>query len=143
VKSIIEDSGEDEEIPITKLSSEALLLMVEYLTHHEFKTPLRISRPLPTPNLADSVSEWDVQFISRFSRDELLALLTISDYIQFQAFSDLCCATIASWFKGKSPEQIKSQFGMEGELTRDIEEELKTQFPWAVQGVESLAKVQL
>lgn len=143
VKSIIEDSGEEEEIPIMKLPKLTLEVMIEYLVHHNYEASPRIPRPLPSASLSQCVSEWDAEFISRFNRDELLSLLTLSDYLQFQDISDLCCATIASWFKGKTIEEIKLQFNQEGDLTREIEDELKTEFPWAVQGVESLPKVQL
>lgn len=57
-------------------------------------------------------------------------MIEFSNFLNTPAIFELCCASLAAMFKGKSFEQIKKDFLIEEEYTPEDEEELQRRFPW-------------
>jgi len=130
VKDIKGDDASPEDIP-TKVSVDHLTKIKEFFEHHSYEKPASIEYPLKSANLHDSISQWDLEFVAGFSRDEFQVFYDMVDYLQIQVLMDLCGATIASWFKGKTLDQIQQDFGLPP-FSEAIEAELKVQHSWAL-----------
>lgn len=50
---------------------------------------------------------WESDFIKKFNQDAVIDLLMAVNYMNVPAIYELCCATIAAEFKGKSFDEIK------------------------------------
>jgi S-phase kinase-associated protein 1 len=131
IKTVLADMDSGEDIPLHVLPKASLDLILEYFSHYDFSSPPSIPCPLPTGNLRDAISSWDLEFVSRFDNDALCEFYNLVDYLQISVLNELCAATIASWFKGKTPQQLKEQFNMPSDFTPEIEEQLKAKHPWA------------
>jgi S-phase kinase-associated protein 1 len=56
--------------------------------------------------------------------------------MDIKSLLDICCAQVASQFKGKAIEELKKQFSIEEDFTPEEEERLKLEHPWAMEGDE-------
>ena len=96
---------------------------MEFLQYHNFQHPSEIRKPIPSSNITDCVEDpWDAEYINRFDNDTLLSLINAANYMDVKGLLDLCCAKIASNFKGKSIEELKQEYGIEGDFTPEEEE---------------------
>jgi S-phase kinase-associated protein 1 len=61
VKTMVEDSGADEEIPLPNVKTAILGKVLDYCKFHKDEPPAEIQKPLKSANLAEcGVREWDV-----------------------------------------------------------------------------------
>lgn len=67
-----------------------------------------------------------------------------ANYFDIPAIFELCCAKIASFFKGKDFEKIKGDFGLQDvTYTPEDEEKLKQEYPWIMEQAEKkIAEIQ-
>ena len=122
LKGLIGDYDPKDEIPLPDIKSDILTKIVEYLTHYKDKEPREIPKPLPSPNLAEVVDEWDVKFINEIELDSVFDLINAANYMDIRSLLDLSCAKIASLMKGKTAEEIRAMFNIDCDLSA---EELK------------------
>lgn len=102
-------------------------------------------------NLRDLVDAWDVAFIeggdaaaaassvtpphplhtaapSAAQQEVLFKLLLAANYLNIKSLLSLTCAKVASLIKGKTPDQIRSVFGIRNDYTQAEEEEVKKEY---------------
>lgn len=68
VHNILEDSGVGEEIPLDSVKISVLHKILEFGEHHSFQGII-IPKPIPSPNLADFLDNWDASFIENIAKD--------------------------------------------------------------------------
>merc|ERR1719498_2320140 len=147
VESSLMDNQEDEvNITIDDVNEKELKMIVEYCKHHEFnKTKSDIEHPLPSKDPKVFIKDdYDREFISKLDLDDLCELLMASNYFNVNAVFELCCASIAAFFKGKDFEKIKADFGLQDiTYTPEDEEKLKQEYPWIMEQAEKkIAEIQ-
>ena len=112
LKTVIENSRENDVIPLRNISICVMTKIAEYLKHYEHsdinKIPL-IEKPIRSTNMKDIVSEWDAEYIN-VKDDMLFELISASNYLDIKPLLDLSCAKIATKIKDKSIEKIKKIF---------------------------------
>ena len=65
--------------------------------------------------------------------NQQVELLQTANYFDMQSLYELCCATIASNFKGKNFNQVKNEFGLNDvAYTPESEEQLIKDYPWVI-----------
>ncbi|KAK8803878.1 hypothetical protein WA588_005768 [Blastocystis sp. NMH] len=101
-------------------------------TYHLDKPLAEIERPLKSSNMRDVVSEWDADFVN-IPTEELLDLVVAANFLIVQPLLDLTCAKVASMIKGKSPEEIRSTFGIANDFTPEEEAKIREENKWAVE----------
>ena len=102
--------------------------------------------PLPSKIPSEFISDpRELQFIKRFSEDELIALLSATNFMHVPALFELCCAMIAAELKGKDFNQMKKKYGLDDvNFTPADEEEILRQFPWILaEAQEKIAKLKM
>jgi hypothetical protein len=116
----------EEEVPLPTISSKYLRVIIEYCEHFSYNKNPFIPYPLPSNNLRDILDDpWELQFIQRYSLEEKLELLKAANYLNLAAIFELCCAAVGAEFKGKSFEQVKSEFGLgDVKYSPEVDEEL-------------------
>lgn len=137
INSILQDAEPSEEIHMSKLNLANLNMILEYCNHHNFEAPPALPRPLPSGNLRDHVSQWDADFIERFNDEALIEFVNCCDYLDIKCLLELCLAKIAVRFKNKDIEELRTEYGISEEFTEEVEENLKKEYPWALEGDES------
>ena len=54
----------------------------------------------------------------------LLQLISAANYMDIRGLLDICCARVATYFKGKNMEKIMSEFAITEEFTPEMEENI-------------------
>jgi len=129
VKTMIDDSGTDEPVPLPNVKTFTLEKVIEYCTHHKDNPAPELAKPLKTANLAEVVSKWDNDFIS-LDQDVIFDLILAANYLDIKSLLDLTCAKIASMIKGKTPEQIRKQFSIVNDFTPEEEAQVREENKW-------------
>ena len=123
LKEMISNSkSKDEPIPIPEIRFDILNKVAEYLNYYSNKMPKEIPKPIPSANLDDFISQWDVSFINTIQLDNLYDMINAAGYLDIPSLLNLCCAKIASLMKGKTAKELITQYNLDCGLN---EEEMK------------------
>ena len=80
-----------------------------------------IPKPMPSPNMADFVSQWDADFMERGDQEMLFELVLAANNLDIPSLLDLTCAKVASMIKGKTPEEIRETFNIVNDFTPEAQ----------------------
>ena len=119
-------------ISLENIKEVSLKRIIDFCTYHLDKPLAEIERPLKSSNMRDVVSEWDADFVN-IPTEELLDLVVAANFLIVQPLLDLTCAKVASMIKGKSPEEIRSTFGIANDFTPEEEAKIREENKWAVE----------
>lgn len=60
----------------------------------------------------------------------LFDLILAANYMDIKSLLDLACKRVAAEIKDKTPDEIRSRFGLENDLTPEEEEQVKRENTW-------------
>ena len=63
-------------------------------------------------------------------RETLFNLISAANFLDIPSLLDLTCAKVATMLKGKTPEQVKESFNIEGDFTPEEEAKVNAENPW-------------
>eukprot|EP01040_Poterioochromonas_malhamensis_P003439 gene3439-3665_t len=121
----INEEGKDE-ILLSKVSSSTLIKIIEYCEHYKIDPMKEIEKSLNASNIHEIVNEWYASFVS-IEQKELFDLIVGAASLDIKPLLDLANTTVALMIKGKSPEEIRSQFNIRNDLTPEEEEQVRLQ----------------
>ncbi len=110
LKSIVEDTDCEGEIPIPNTQLNILKKILEYCEHYRDSEPNKIKQPLVSMDLAENgVNEWDIKFIDLERPDDLIDLIVAANFLDIESLINLACAKIASFIKGSPLADIQKE----------------------------------
>lgn len=127
-----DDDNNDVDIPLPNVHSKELEKVIEYCTYHVDNPMKEISKPLKTPKINEYISEFDAKFIN-IKKELIFELILAANYLDIKSLLDLGCAKIASMIKGKDPEQVRKDFNIVGEFTKEEEAAVAKENKWMEQ----------
>ena len=134
VKSMIDDSGNEEDIPLPNVKKHTLEKVIEFCQHHK-EDPLQdIEKPLKTNNIKDVVSPWYGEFVD-VKIEELYEIILAANYLDIKPLLEVTCAAVAAMMKGKSIEEIRELFNIENDFTPEEEEQIREENKWAEEAI--------
>eukprot|EP00850_Spirogloea_muscicola_P010903 SM000065S20252 [mRNA] locus=s65:670383:671105:- [translate_table: standard] len=125
VKSMIEDTGVDNTIPLPNVSSKILAKVIEYAKFH-----VEAQQEDKQTVSEDEIKAWDQEFV-KVDQPTLFDLILAANYLNIKNLLDLTCQTVADMIKGKSPEEIRKTFNIKNDFTPEEEEEVRRENQWA------------
>ena len=112
----LQDNNDQEVVAINcqDVNERELKLIIDYCTHFEHKkTATDIEHPLPSKDPKEFIKDdYERSFIEALDLDAKCELLMAANYFNIPAIFELCCASIAAFFKGKDFDKIKGDFGL-------------------------------
>tara|TARA_B100000780_G_scaffold264358_1_gene218962 strand:+ start:50 stop:565 length:516 start_codon:yes stop_codon:yes gene_type:complete len=106
-----EDEDEVQVLPAPNVDSATLAKVFTFLNLCDVNGPMRaIKKPLRSENIGELVDPWAAEFVAGLDKEMLFKLTNAAVYLDIISLINLCCAKIASMFKGKSEEQILTTF---------------------------------
>lgn len=75
------------------------------------------------------IAAWDKEFVD-VDLQTLFELILAANYLNIKAMQNLTCNAVAEMIKGKSPEDIKKLFGVEGDFTEEEKAQVLAENPW-------------
>ncbi|KRX01971.1 SKP1 component, dimerization [Pseudocohnilembus persalinus] len=109
-----------------KLDEEQIELVLEFIQYHGLDNPPNpIPKPLPSSQLKLFVQEWDYNYITKLSQEELNNLMNTAHYLYCKEILELCSAYIASILLSNTLDELKETYNIQTELTPELEEQIK------------------
>ena len=134
IKSMIDDSGTDEDIPLPNVSRNILELVMEFWRRIKDHPLPEIEKPLKTDNLLDIVPEWYAQFVD-VDQETLFDVILAANYLDIKPLLELTCAKVATMIKGKTVVEIRKLFNIENDLTQEEENQILEENKWAEEAI--------
>lgn len=78
----------------------------------------------------EKFSRWEKSFTSEMDKDDLSDLILAANYLNIKALLGAGCQEIADRIKGKSPEQIREEFGIQSDFSPEEEELIRQENTW-------------
>ncbi|VEV57553.1 suppressor of kinetochore protein 1, putative [Plasmodium vinckei vinckei] len=122
-------TSEEDAIPLPNIKTQILKKIIEYMEYHIHNPPDEIPKPLITSNLQDVVSVWDYDFVNT-DKETLYELIEASNYLDIKPLLDLTCGKIASMMKDKTTEEIRAEFDIVNDFTREEEMQIREENKW-------------
>jgi len=101
IKSMIDDSGPEEDIPLPNVKKSILEKVIEFCQHLKEQPLQEIEKPLKTNNLREIVAPWYAEFVE-VEQEMLFEIVLAANYLDIKQLLELSCAKVASMIKGKS-----------------------------------------
>ena len=134
VKSMIDDSGTDEDIPLPNVKKATLEKVISFCEHHKEEPLQDIEKPLKTNNIKDVVSPWYGEFVD-IKIEELYEIILAANYLDIKPLLEVTWAAVAAMMKGKSIEEIRELFNIENDFTPEEEEQIREENKWAEEAI--------
>ena len=130
IKNMVDDCDTSEEIPLPNVSTAILGKIIEYCEYHKDQRPEQIPKPLTSTNLMEcGVSAWDSEFVD-IEQTLLFELILAANFLDIQSLLELSCAKVAAMIKGKTPEEVRTQFNIVNDFTPEEEAYIREENPW-------------
>ena len=131
VKNMLEGSDESEEInvPLPLVKNDILERVISFCVHHENSPMAEIDKPLKSSNMSENVDEWDAKFIDQ-PQDIIFELILAANYMDIKSLLDLSCAKVATFVRGKTPEEIRRTFNIVNDFTPEEEAQVREENKW-------------
>jgi len=138
IKSMCEDFGENPSeqpaLPLSAVTENTLKKVLEYCVHHKDDGPF-VPTEVPPQKKGEPIKakdstikdEWDLEFL----KNELplnLDILLAANYLEIKPLFELMCKCMANHMRGKTPDQLRSFFGLENDLTPEEESALRVKW---------------
>lgn len=139
-----EDLPTRENAYVLNYPSETVKTALTYCALLQDQKPQEIEKPLKGP-LKECIGGWEYEFLEKHcfvtshatkeDNDQASAmivapLLMIANFLNVPSLIDLGAATIASFIKGKSPEQIRALLGIEDDLSEEDKKKIEADNQW-------------
>ena len=134
IKSMIDDSGPEEDIPLPNVSRVILEKVMEFCQHVKEHPIAEIEKPLKTDNLRDIVSGWYADYVE-VDQETLFQVILAANYLDIKPLLELTCAKVATMIKGKSVHEVRKLFNIENDFTPEEEAQILEENKWAEEAI--------
>lgn len=135
-----EEDG-DAELPLDNVDPAVMDKVLVFLEYHKSNPMAAIAKPITTNVVKDIVGEWDADYIDLMGNQELLMdLILAANYLNCTSLLDLGILKIASEVKDKEPDDIKTAFHIDKDVTPEEERQVREQNLWVFELGEKVAQ---
>lgn len=131
---LVDEDNDDEEreIPLPNAKGPILGKVLEFCKHHcGVEEMTAFEKPLKDADLSKLVQEFYSKFITGCDQETLFHLTLAANYLDIRPLLDLCSARIASFIKGKTPEQIRENLNIVCDFSAEEERQVREENKWA------------
>eukprot|EP00457_Paulinella_chromatophora_P017631 gb/GEZN01018717.1/.p1 GENE.gb/GEZN01018717.1/~~gb/GEZN01018717.1/.p1 ORF type:complete len:201 (-),score=34.99 gb/GEZN01018717.1/:124-726(-) len=122
IKTSLEGDPDATEVQLLYIEADILEKITKWMIYHIDKPPPKINKPLISSSLKEcGVDSFDVRFVET-DQATILRLMLAANYMDINDLLVLASAKLASWIRGKNPEQIRKTFNIRSDYTAEEEE---------------------
>ncbi|XP_016488724.2 SKP1-like protein 11 [Nicotiana tabacum] len=122
IKNMVEDGCSSSVIPLSKVDTETLIKVIEYMKMHS-----------STSSNEEEIENFDKKFVSN-SINTILNILEAANFLDINNLLELCAEAVANRIKNKTPEAVRKIFNITSDFTPEEEAEIRNETPWAFEG---------
>ncbi|KAG2500901.1 hypothetical protein HYH03_001660 [Edaphochlamys debaryana] len=118
VKNLVEDAGLENAIPLPEVDASTLAKVIAWCKYHA------------------AADKKDAVEIEKFEADLLadkaahVGMTMASNYLNINGLMDVCCKKWADMIKGRTPEEIRTLFNLEDDLTEEEKKKIMAETVW-------------
>ncbi|MEX0596594.1 MAG: hypothetical protein WD512_08840 [Candidatus Paceibacterota bacterium] len=71
------------------------------------------------------LTEWEKNFASNMPKNTLIEVVLLSNYLEFNYMLEAMCCAMAGLMKDRTTEQIREDWGIKNDFTKEEEEKIK------------------
>jgi len=140
IKDMLENLGIEEDsdtpVPIMNVRGEVLERVIEWCDHHR-EDPVTPEGQEPSKdNKNIDLTEWDAKFTGvhnkEIDQDTLNDILLAANFLEIQELLLTCCKAIAQKIKMLSVEEIRREFNIRNDYTKEEEEQVRRENEWCM-----------
>ncbi|CAJ0920560.1 unnamed protein product, partial [Mesorhabditis belari] len=122
-----------EPIPLLTIDSHTFEMLKSWLEFHENAAEYEEGPSYwLSENYDEDLDEWEVNFITDLSNDELFDMIMAADYLDIKSLTHKCAEGFAKLIEFKSAKEISKRWRITMDFSSDEAEEMKTEDPWEV-----------
>jgi len=133
----IDDEDGDMVIPIPKMKGATMMKVIAFCAHNP-DAPLNPTEEQQLEMRTKPLEGWHLEFVN-VPLAELFEMILAANFLDLKPMLDITCKAVAEMIKGKTPDEIKKVFGVEGEFTADEKAQVLRDNPWLAEEGEDLA----
>lgn len=125
-----DDVDNDMIIPLPNVSSKDLKRVIDFCDYFHINPMKNIEKPLKSTSLEECVAKWYSDFINLPTKEEVFSMVMAANYLDNRPLLELCCAKVATYIKGRTPEEIRTVFDIENDFTHEEEQRIREDNKW-------------
>ncbi|KAG5683473.1 hypothetical protein PVAND_012751 [Polypedilum vanderplanki] len=126
----IDESSEDEIIPLPNVDGRILRKVIEYCNYHkDDPTPIATDNDDNKEKRTDDIISWDAEFL-KVDQGTLFEIILAANYLDIANLLDVSCKTVANMLKNKTPDEIRKEFNIKNDFTPMEEEQVRRENTW-------------
>ncbi|KAG5624386.1 hypothetical protein H5410_009604 [Solanum commersonii] len=119
IKNMVEDDCVSNVIPLPNVHSKTMTKVIKYWKKHSEEG---VSKGM--------LMDFDKAFVN-VHHSILHALILAANFLNDKEILDMMCQEVADKIKGKTPEEIRKEFDIKNDFTREEDEEIRKENAWA------------
>jgi S-phase kinase-associated protein 1 len=123
VDGVVDDSP----IILPNVKHATLTKVLAYCEYH--KDDVALTEEQQAEEKAKNIEGWDKDFVP-VELAPLFELILAANFLDIKPLLDLTCKSVAHMLRGKTPDEIKNIFGVEGEFTQEEEDQVRRDNEW-------------
>ncbi len=129
----IEDSSEEEIVPLPNVTTDILRKVIEWCTFHKDDPEPNEDSDEFWEKVTNEITGWDADFV-KIDLETLFELTLAANYLDVKGLLDVLCKAVANLIiAAKTPEGIRKLFNVKNDFTREEELQAKKENEWHVE----------
>ncbi len=126
----IEDSSEEEIVPLPNVTTDILRKVIEWCTVHKDDPEPNEDSDEYWENVTNEITGWDADFV-KVDLGTLFELTLAANYLDVKGLLDVLCKAVANLIiAAKTPEGIRKVFNVKNDFTPEEELQAKKENEW-------------
>ncbi|XP_060858254.1 S-phase kinase-associated protein 1-like [Metopolophium dirhodum] len=132
IKTMVEHLGLEEKdekiVPLPKVKAGILKKVIQWATYHKDDPP-PAEDDEGLEKRTDDICSWDMDFL-KVDQCTLFELILAANYLGIKGLLNVTSKTIANMIKGKTPEEIRTNFSIKSDFTAAEEDKVRKENEW-------------
>lgn len=124
----IDDEDVESAIPIPNIKGEIMEKVIAFCKQHP-DAPLNPTEEQQLEMRTKPLEGWDLEFVN-VALAQLFEMILAANFLDLKPMLDITCKAVAEMIKGKTPDEIKKVFGVEGDFTDEEKAQVLRDNPW-------------
>jgi len=120
-----------DEIPLPNVDKKTMTTVLKFLEHHLTHPMPEIQKPIKSADIKVVLKDypWDAAFIDTEDQEFVFTLTLAANYLGIEPLLDLGALRIATWLKGRTPDEVRTIFNLQ-KPTPEEEEQIRKENAW-------------
>lgn len=127
IKDMVECCGDCDYIPLPLFNMKSERHFDLAMQYCEYMLAEEFPHDRDPENIEGDLTEWEKNYMEQLDSDTLYDLIMVANFLYIPYLLEALCFWAAEGIKGKSPEEIREQLGIENDLTQEEEEEIENE----------------